>query len=136
MSKVIAVDFDGILFDDEYPEIGAPNIINLTLLAEEQCHGAKIILWTCRKGKQLRQAVRACAVYGIHFDAVNRNLPEHIRKYHGDTRKIFADEYWDDRAKTPADLRERYYRVCSCPANCVARQSDYCRKCIEDGMNR
>ena len=33
------------------------------------------------------------------FDSVNDNIPEKIAMYGGDTRKVFADEYWDDRAR-------------------------------------
>ena len=35
---------------------------------------------------------------GVEFDAVNENLPEVIERMGGDTRKVFANEYWDDRA--------------------------------------
>lgn len=36
--------------------------------------------------------------HGIIFDAVNENLPEIIEAFGGDCRKIFANEYIDDRA--------------------------------------
>lgn len=43
-------------------------------------------------------AVEWCEAHGIHLDAVNENLPDVIASFGGDTRKIFANEYWDDRA--------------------------------------
>lgn len=39
-----------------------------------------------------------CKEQNIHLDAVNENLPEIIEAFGGDTRKVFANEYWDDRA--------------------------------------
>ena len=38
------------------------------------------------------------------YDAVNENLPEIIERYGGDSRKIFADIYIDDRMKEPMSL--------------------------------
>lgn len=98
MRKVIAVDFDGCLCDNKWPQIGPPNmnVINAALM--EQAQGAALILWTCRTGKLLEAAVEFCKQYGLYFDAVNENLPERITEYGGDCRKISADEYWDDRA--------------------------------------
>ena len=96
--KIIAVDFDGCLVEDRYPEIGRPHWKVIGDLRLEQEQGAKIILWTCRRGLELNAAVEWCDLYGIDLDAVNENLPEMIEFFGEDTRKIFADEYWDDRA--------------------------------------
>lgn len=99
MRKVIAVDFDDTLFTDDYPFVGDPIIRVIEAVKEEQKRGSKIILWTLRCGLPLERAVKACAQYGIHFDAVNENIPEVIARWRGeDSRKIYADEYWDDRA--------------------------------------
>jgi hypothetical protein len=35
--------------------------------------------------------------HGIPFDRINDHHPANIAKYGGDTRKIFADLYIDDR---------------------------------------
>ena len=98
MIKIIAVDFDGCLVQNAYPDIGAENSIVVGALLAEQRKGAKIILWTCRRGDLLFVAVDWCSKHGIKFDAINENLPEVITAFGGDTRKIFANEYWDDRA--------------------------------------
>ena len=95
---IIAVDFDGTLCQDCYPGIGAPNRALIRYLKEQRTTGARIILWTCRCGNALEEAVAWCAGQGLLFDAVNQNLPENIRKYGTDSRKIFADLYIDDRA--------------------------------------
>ena len=51
-----------------------------------------------RNGNRLSEAVEWCKHRGIEFDAVNENLPEIIAAFNNDCRKIFADEYIDDRA--------------------------------------
>jgi hypothetical protein len=96
-AKCIAVDFDGCLCVDRYPEIGEPVQYVIDLLAERKQYGDKLILWTCRCGEKLDEAVRWCAEHGLTFDAVNDNLPENIEKYGNNSRKVWADEYWDDR---------------------------------------
>ena len=110
-NKIIAVDFDGTLCENEYPEIGVPIYGVIERLIEEQKAGAKVILWTCRSGKQLADAVYWCALHGLRFDAINENLKETVEQFGGDTRKISATEYWDDRAvnpfKSPAEVRPK-----------------------------
>ncbi len=108
--KIIAVDFDGTLCADKYPEIGAPILNTIEELKREQKQGAAVILWTCRCGEQLAEAVEWCKAHGLTFDAVNENLAEHIEQYGGDTRKIFATEYWDDRAAILFEAREQFAR--------------------------
>ena len=97
-AKIIAVDFDGTLVENKWPEIGAPIEKNIAKVTAEQEAGAKIILWTNRVGEPLVRALSFCKEQGIHLDAVNENLPEIIKAFGTDCRKIFANEYWDDRA--------------------------------------
>lgn len=97
-SKIIAVDFDGTLCENIWPEIGAPLQTVINYILDEQKNGAKLILWTNRNGELLDEAVGWCLEHGITFDAVNENLPEHIERFGNDSRKIFADEYIDDKA--------------------------------------
>jgi len=95
--KIIACDFDGTLFTDNYPYVGEPIFMTIEMLKSEQEDGAKIILWTNRTDEPLANAVRACNEEGLFFDAVNDNLSEIIEMFGCNARKIFADEYWDDR---------------------------------------
>lgn len=69
----IAIDFDGILCQNAYPDIGDPNWDTIHQALKEQSNGAKLILWTCREGRSLEMAVAACAGWGLTFDAVNDN---------------------------------------------------------------
>ena len=69
----------------------------------EQAAGAGLILWTCREGELLQQALDACAQWGLHFDAVNESLPSWIAAFGTRPRKVGASEYWDDRAVVVRD---------------------------------
>lgn len=48
-----------------------------------------------------------CYNYGLIFNAVNENLPEIIDSFGSDTRKIFANEYIDDRNRLISSCREK-----------------------------
>lgn len=95
---IYCVDFDGTLAESVWPGIGSPNMALISHLIKRRKQGNKIILWTCRTGERLREAVEWCKGHGLEFDAVNENLPEMIEYYGGDTRKLFADVYIDDKA--------------------------------------
>lgn len=96
-SKIIAVDFDGTLCENKWPEIGEANKEIITYLKGRQANGDKLILWTCRVDDMLKNAVDWSAKHGLIFEAVNENLPEIVVFFGTDTRKIFANEYIDDR---------------------------------------
>lgn len=106
MQKVIAIDFDGTLCENKYPEIGLPRWGVIFKALSEQENGAALILWTCRTGKELNDAVEACAKWGLTFDAVNKNLPSWVDTWNNDPRKVGATEYWDDRAKSTTDAKD------------------------------
>lgn len=101
LEKVIAIDFDGCLCTSNWPYVGEPNWNVIEAIKEEKRNGAHIILWTCREGDLLKDAVEACAYWGIELDGVNESLPQWIEKWGSATRKIGATEYWDDRAYNP-----------------------------------
>ena len=98
MMEIIAIDFDGTLCVDKFPEIGEPNweVINRAKAVQEA--GIPTILNTCREGKLLDNAVKACARWGLKFDAVNENLPAFVAETGDNPRKIAATQYWDDKA--------------------------------------
>ena len=96
--KIIAVDFDGCISMGKWPELGSPNKYIIGALIKEKERGSKLILWTCREGEYLQQAVDYCRELGLEFDAVNDNLPERTENYGCNSRKVVADEYWDDLA--------------------------------------
>lgn len=99
--NIIAVDFDGTLCAECFPNIGEPNQALISALLELKRSGKKLILWTCRAGDRLDEAVEWCNMHGLCFDAVNENLPEIIELYGSDSRKITADLYIDDKSSLP-----------------------------------
>ena len=107
----VAVDFDGTLCEDRFPEIGEPReacIEYIKQLAEE---GSKIILYTCRENgtrKLLDEAVDFCKKWKIPLFAVNENPEnEYSAQYgltHDQGRKMYADLYIDDKAVNANEL--------------------------------
>lgn len=106
---IIAVDFDGTLCEECYPNIGQANSVLINALIERRNLGDKLILWTCREEKMLEAAVEWCEGKGLRFDAINDNLEEIKLKYQHNSRKITADIYIDDKARTMSflELQER-----------------------------
>ena len=100
-STIIAVDFDGTLCKNCWPDIGEPNCKLIDYLRNCHYSGAKLILWTCREGELLDKAVAWCEERRLFFDAVNNNIPESIKEYGGNCRKVSADIYIDDRSAKP-----------------------------------
>lgn len=93
---IIAVDFDGTIVDDKYPNVGAAKIFAFETLKELQNKGHRLILWTYRCEEKLDDAVDFCKKNGIEFYAVNNSYPE--EKFNGKvSRKINADVFIDDR---------------------------------------
>lgn len=88
---IIAVDYDGTLDID-----GVPNMSLIARLKRAQRSGDTVILWTCREGKRLAEAVVRLRSVGFVPDYVNANALETIRRWGHDSRKIFADIYIDD----------------------------------------
>ena len=108
--KVIALDFDGTLCENKYPEIGAPKWDVIRRAKQEKEAGTKLILWTCREGTLLKDALAACRRWGLELDAVNDSLASWKRYFGNDTRKIGATEYWDDKAVNVRDIEIRQNR--------------------------
>ena len=103
---IIAVDFDNTLAVTRYPEIIEPIDLTCDLIRKAKENGATIILWTCREGKELEDALNWCKENNVPIDYANENAPERIKKWNNDCRKIGADIYIDDRAINPLRLKQ------------------------------
>ena len=99
LPKIIAIDFDGTLVKNKFPEIGAINLHVWAAALRAKSEGTKLILWTSRTGEVLEKAVQFCKYHGLTFDAVNDNIPE-VKALGWNARKVFATLYIDDRAGT------------------------------------
>ena len=93
----VAVDFDGTLCVSEWPKIGRPHQAIIDKLIQLQRCGINTILWTCREGDSLQEAVDWCERHGLRFTSVNANTPLKLATFQVDSRKVGAEEYWDDK---------------------------------------
>lgn len=95
---IIAVDFDGTLFRDAFPAVGEvmPGAVDAMRALHRAGH--YIIIWTCRHGDRLLDAINALTAHGIPFDRINDHNPENIRQYGGEAgKKVYAHIYIDDK---------------------------------------
>lgn len=92
----IAVDFDGTIVEDAYPDIGKPMLFAFETLKELLKQKHQLILWTYRSGTELEAAVEFCRENGVEFYAVNNSYPEEIYDT-SFSRKIHAHVFIDDR---------------------------------------
>ena len=99
---ILAIDFDGTIA--EHPQEGdksvGPEIYGaIAALRYLKQHDLTLILWTCREGDWLDEAVKWLAERGVVFDKVNENVMS-LTDSQGNTcwpRKVFADLYIDDK---------------------------------------
>lgn len=102
---IIAIDFDGTIVEDRYPDIGVPVVGAFEWMKKFQAAGAKLILYTMRSDddievygyerRELLVALNFCREHGIEFWAANEN-PE--QKEWTSSPKVHAHRYIDDRA--------------------------------------
>lgn len=95
---IIAVDFDGTLVANDFPNIGNINQDIVDWVRKQKEKGATIILFTTRKDEKLQEALDFCNKNNIPIDCANEN-PEWLD--FETSGKVFADLYLDDRAINP-----------------------------------
>lgn len=93
----IAIDFDGTIVHDSYPKIGEEMFGAVAAIKRMKEAGHYLILWTCRYGQDLTDAINWLHERGVYFDRINAAHPVNIEIYGNDTRKVSADVYVDDR---------------------------------------
>ena len=98
---ILAIDFDGTISTE--PDMGKELVLQpnckrvLTRLADD---GIRLILWTCRTGPALDEALDFLMANDMEhlFDTVNDQLPEVNERYAPNVaRKVGADFYIDDK---------------------------------------
>lgn len=97
MPRTICVDFDGTIVEHAYPGIGQPIQDAIPVLIELKNNGWKLILFTCREGKKLEEAIAYCKKNGLEFEAHNESIEEEEFRDPGLNRKPYAAIYIDDR---------------------------------------
>lgn len=152
----IAVDFDGTIVENCFPEIGEerPFAVDvLRKLREEEHH--VLILWTVRNGAYLEDALRWCEERGLVFDAVNSHCFEDGEAFSAVeySQKVNAHLFIDDRnlGGVP-DWTTIYQMVKSgnvfdtscfprnpeeeCPKNCLIRLGEWLEKIRKEVRKR
>jgi hypothetical protein len=119
---IFAVDFDGTIVQNNYPEIGelrmdephyqyrhedelgkfrpVPSVSSKSVMMLMRERGHTIIIWTCRSGEKRCEMIKYLIMNDIPFDMVNEHSPVMSAMF-SDTRKIFADYYIDDHNVSP-----------------------------------
>lgn len=101
--SVIAVDFDGTIVTEHFPDIGELIPAAKRTLKRFKEKGGKVIIWTCRNGDNLQEAIDFLNDWKVPYDTINENIPERIEQYGTDPRKVGADLYIDDRSPHGCD---------------------------------
>ena len=112
-AKIWAIDFDGTLHFGRFPNIGPANEDLIHVLQIAKTMGVLLILWTSREGLVLDEAVEWCRDHGLEFDAVNDNVPSVVKLFGGNSRKVAADLYIDDRAMSWSKGRDGLSKLLS-----------------------
>lgn len=100
--KILAIDFDGTIVEDQFPGIGKMIPGAKETINELYALGYEIIIWTSRTHIRMLEAVEWLAKNGIKYHRINESSPANLRMYGNvDTRKIFAHMYIDDRGYHP-----------------------------------
>ena len=112
MSKILAIDFDGTIVKDQFPDIG--EMVDGAKEAINQLYsdGYTIIIWSCRTGIKKAEAINWLVMQGIKFHYFNKSSYENLKKYDFvDTRKVFANLYIDDRMLTKLPTWDEIYWI-------------------------
>ena len=88
----IAVDFDGTLCEDRFPNIGEPKQDAIAWVKEQKNKGCMLILYTLRKDSLLRDALHWSQKHGIFYDYIAKD-------------KIHADIFLDDKNMRVEDIK-------------------------------
>jgi hypothetical protein len=108
---ILAVDFDGTLVTPEYPSIGRINQGVFKTMWEAKALGWEIIIWTCREGQYLQDAIDLLNTAGVPYDYVNNHSKQALDFFDYESRKIYATLYHDDRNVHHATWNELYERL-------------------------
>lgn len=110
-SLIIAVDFDDTLYDWKNKGWDNDYVVNLVKRARVALN-AQLILFTCREGDLLNEALEYCDLVGIKLDYVNESP-----KY--GSRKPFYNVLLDDKACLPecCEVLERLINEVNPPSN-------------------
>lgn len=93
--KLFAIDFDDTIAYSDFPDILGVRPHALRVMEKIKEHGGIIMVWTARS--DLKPVKDFLDFSMIPYDGINEDFEEVAAEYEGQSRKIFADVYIDDR---------------------------------------
>lgn len=95
---IIAIDFDGtICRTTRFPLIDGETPYAADTIRQLHADGHYIIIWTCRTGQNLLDAINWLLHHRIPFDRINDHNPDNLARYGYGGKKIYAHCYIDDK---------------------------------------
>ena len=103
-APIVAVDFDGTITTTK-----TLHDFDMDLPPRDNCHrtlqtlhkaGCQLILWTCREGEHLQQAIDYLRKWDLPIYRYNEN----VENLDWECRKVYADYYVDDLAYDKEDI--------------------------------
>lgn len=94
---IIAVDFDGTICRGTYPAIEGEQPYAAEVMRKLKADGHYLILWTCRCGDRLEEALNWLLEHDIPIDRINAHEPGNLALYGDNARKVYAHCYIDDK---------------------------------------
>jgi hypothetical protein len=94
---ILAIDFDGTIARTNFPLIEGEMPGAGDTLRRLHDSGHYLIVWTCRSGENLLNAVNWLLAHHIPFDRINDHNPDNVRIHGSEGKKVYAHCYIDDR---------------------------------------
>ena len=89
----VAIDFDNtITINSTYEKTGTLNPVAAEYIKKLKEIGCKLILWTCREGQDLDEAINLIHEWNLPFDYINEY------PLRGNSKKVNVDFYIDDKS--------------------------------------
>lgn len=91
---IIAIDFDGTIVENAFPDVGTPKPNAIETIKRWKRRGHHIIIWTCRSTDEtLAPMEKFLNDNNVPYDKINDNVTTNFHP----NPKIYADVYIDDR---------------------------------------
>ena len=103
---MVAVEFDGKVCEENSPGIGKEKPMVLMSIKPIQSLGVYTLIWTCRSGKDLKNAINWCVTKGLEFDKYNEHADCFLSQFDCLGPKIGADMYIDDKAHSAHQIKD------------------------------
>lgn len=90
MIMIICIDFDGTLCQSKFPELGPTMPGAIEVMKQLKADGHYLIIWTCRCGERLLEAINWLLEHDIPFDRINDHNPDNMKLYGEGGKKVYG----------------------------------------------